>query len=759
MYALWLTAGILCSDLVLERKEFVYGVIITVYVISAAWMLHSNLPDAYRLDRGMVIALLVMYLIGSVAYGIVYYQYHLSSDDVETDNASCICGVIREYKMADDYSEYLVRVKLPSGTRKIIAKDYLHPEIIHEIGETVELCGNLKPPDVSRNPECFNYRSFLKSRGVTYVMNAEQISTVKLSVRPYDVAMNWIQEKKRRYAGQFDERTESFILGALFGDKSRIDDELYEEFAANGTAHILAVSGLHVGFLIALASAATRRRKGIAITASIVSVLILYGAITNWSASTVRAIIIATIAMLSLYIRKPFDLTSALSASLILTLVINPYQIYNSGYIMSYLAVFGIAFLTRPLSRYAGDGYGAIIAIQVATVPYTCITYNHINLLSVIINMPVVLIASFLIPIYIIGYIAYVCVDWCPEIYMYVTSMLTNLEIDVNRLVYMDGMPDMDICSRVVPVAVIYVLMFFITCEFCRVIVVRREMLLAGKILVLIMIPVLMYTYSIRNVFLDDEVVFVDVGQGDAVHLRAGDKDILFDGGGNINYNVGKKVLKPYLLKNQAPDIDMLFLTHLHMDHARGSTELAECYRIKKRVIPYFYEGSEETLQGDILTAAGDVYTISDDVSVEVLWPVRGSGRAFDTTDDNELNTIYKINYSGTEILITGDVLEQDELDMVEYYSGTDALKCDVLKVAHHGSTSSTSDAFLDAADPAIAVIQVGENNLYGHPAPQTVDKLTARGINVYRTDMNGAVGIDIRKDKIIVDKEIDNVI
>jgi competence protein ComEC len=100
--------------------------------------------------------------------------------------------------------------------------------------------------------------------------------------------------------------------------------------------------------------------------------------------------------------------------------------------------------------------------------------------------------------------------------------------------------------------------------------------------------------------------------------------------------------------------------------------------------------------------------------------------------------------------MVSGDLTEEDELEMVKHYRNTDVLKCDILKVAHHGSKTSSSEAFLDAADPDIAVISVGLNNLYGHPHAVTLQRLEEKGIPIYRTDLNGAVGIDIRKGRVI---------
>jgi competence protein ComEC len=143
---------------------------------------------------------------------------------------------------------------------------------------------------------------------------------------------------------------------------------------------------------------------------------------------------------------------------------------------------------------------------------------------------------------------------------------------------------------------------------------------------------------------------------------------------------------------------------------------------------------------------------IADDVYIETIWPAEVSDEPIAADDPNEHNTVYMVHYKDIKIMVTGDLLEADEQQMVEYYRDTDILECDILKVAHHGSKSSSSEAFLDAARPRIAVIQCGLNNFYGHPHRQTLERLEERGIRVFRTDLSGAVGIDIHKSRISVD-------
>ena len=120
---------------------------------------------------------------------------------------------------------------------------------------------------------------------------------------------------------------------------------------------------------------------------------------------------------------------------------------------------------------------------------------------------------------------------------------------------------------------------------------------------------------------------------------------------------------------------------------------------------------------------------------------------------------MYIVHYDGVKVMITGDLVEQDELDMVKYYNSSDVLKCDILKVAHHGSRYSSTEDFISAVSPKIAVIQVGKHNTYGHPNPGIIRRLRRHGAAVCRNDKQGAIGIDINRDRIRIDRMIEDVI
>jgi competence protein ComEC len=275
-----------------------------------------------------------------------------------------------------------------------------------------------------------------------------------------------------------------------------------------------------------------------------------------------------------------------------------------------------------------------------------------------------------------------------------------------------------------------YILIFFFVSEFFLILFLRRR----KRILSVCFAGILLFAIFaiVPKTFDKDKsaLVFVDVGQGDCLHVRTpSGKNLLFDGGGQEDYNVGKKILKPYLLKNGVRKIDYAFASHMHTDHYKGLAELKE-------------EGMIENLLTN-KTLKNQTIEIEKGVSIEVL-----SGGEYDpkTDDENKNSKLFNISYLGVKILMTGDVGFEGEELLLAKPAASKALDTDILKVGHHGSKTSTSDEFLAAASPNLAVIQVGSNT-YGHPTPEVLSKLAAAKIPVFRNDWDGAVMVDIGGD------------
>lgn len=231
---------------------------------------------------------------------------------------------------------------------------------------------------------------------------------------------------------------------------------------------------------------------------------------------------------------------------------------------------------------------------------------------------------------------------------------------------------------------------------------------------------------------------FIDVGQGDAILITTPDGNMLVD----TSVKSARDELVAYLDTVGVTKLEYLVLTHPDADHIGNADYIIENYEIANILLPDHaatsktYErmltAMENSTANVICPEPGYTFNLGA-LQNTVIAPNEDYG------DANEMSIVFKSVYGETSVMMTGDAEYESEEDIVKLWSAAD-LKCDILKVGHHGSTTSTTQAFLDAVDPDIAVISCGEGNTYGHPHTETLDKLAAKGVTVYRTDTQGTI-------------------
>lgn len=229
-------------------------------------------------------------------------------------------------------------------------------------------------------------------------------------------------------------------------------------------------------------------------------------------------------------------------------------------------------------------------------------------------------------------------------------------------------------------------------------------------------------------------VHYIDVGQGDSILIQINDKNILIDGGPTSNSN---KLVK-YLKSENANTFDYVIATHPHEDHIGGLTKVIKDFDIKQFWAPKvtdntsYFNSMVNALRAKNLkinvTKAGTNLDLGENINCEMLAP-----NSSNYQDLNNYSVVLKITYGKTSFLFMGDAEKLSEQEIIK---NNFDLHCDVLKVGHHGSSSSTSKEFLEKASPAYAVISCGLYNEYGHPHKETLDSLKEKGVKVYRTDL-----------------------
>ena len=282
----------------------------------------------------------------------------------------------------------------------------------------------------------------------------------------------------------------------------------------------------------------------------------------------------------------------------------------------------------------------------------------------------------------------------------------------------------------------------------------KKEIIFKLTCIVLIICTII---YNIKNFQQILEINFIDVGQGDCTYIKTPNgENIVIDGGeGNTEkYDYGEKVVLSYLLDKKVKRIDYLVISHADSDHIGGVFALLENIRVEKIIIGIQPESSkqyEDLLQISKLKKipiyhlnSKNKILIENEILLEVLWPLNTNLIKENALNNNSL--VFKISYRNFSILFTGDIEKIAEDEIVKKYKKTDKLKSQVLKVAHHGSKTSTTDVFLENVRPEIVLIGVGENNKFGHPDKEVLRKIEESGAHIFRTDKNGEINIFVNK-------------
>ncbi len=619
------------------------------------------------------------------------------------------------------------KVKLAYYGEMPVGAEYMGSEVAYKAA--------LSLPRERRNPHCYDEKMVLRSEGVFlkgYVNERPEIRGRRGVTAAYSA---FLYEQKIRFEDALPEDVRGVISGMIFGDTSDIPEDVKEDFRRNGTAHILAVSGLHLGILYKIYEKIKGSSSGPASLAVIIFLLYSYGTLCMWRPSVVRAGTMILMKASSKTFRLRYDSLTALSLAAVILMAIRPYVIFGNGFILSFLAILGIKIVIRMLPEKIPDFIASGLAVNLVLTLYQAYAFNYVSPVSVLINIPAIYLAGIGIPLSM-GAFGLSAAAGLPAVPDLVTSAVRVCAVSVTRLlVSFNSIPgtwgtvSLDVKNPPLPLTVMVIAgMMFCGSEYFDLIRLRKLKKKGARFFAVICGLALVSGAAVYDPITYDEVVFVDVGQGACVRISAGGNDVLIDGGGSYEFNIGKNTLKPYLLKNGASDLDLALATHEDLDHIRGLRELNDCFKVKN-----FIMGS----------VRGDSFCLGHGVEIRTMWPLELiPGKKQENAD----SSVFMVDYRGVRILIMGDLDTEGEGKMVSAYreaGEADLLKADVISIGHHGSRYSTSEELLDAVDPDLAVIQVGKNN-YGHPSKEVLEKLDARGIRVIRNDISGAVGLDI---------------
>ena len=543
----------------------------------------------------------------------------------------------------------------------------------------------------------------------------------------------------------FPEEEAAFAKALLLGDKTDISYEISTDFKITGISHIVAVSGLHMSVLFALIAFLTwKRRWGLAIVG--IPTILLFMLVTGFSASVTRSGIMMLLMILALVFKREYDPPTALSFAVVSMLTLNPLAASGVAFQLSVGSVAGIFLfmgkiynwikgwipesknrILKALRKWFAASVAMTLSAQSITTPLVAYYFHTVSLVSLLTNLLVVWVVSFIF--YGVMLVCLLGVLWLP-----LGVVLGKLVCIPIRYVCLTA----KILSKVPLAAVytesIYIIVWLVFAYGLLVLLAfgkeKRIALTAGAA-ALSLLAALFFSWLEPR--LHDQVVTVlDVGQGQSVILQHREKTYLVDCGGDFDDDAADLAAQT-LLSMGIRRIDGLILTHDDRDHAGGVPGLL--YRIAADRI-YLPAGTRNEA---ILDAACQNQVVWIDRKTELrekglkitLFPM-------ETADSHqETNIAVLFQTEKCDTLLTGDISSLYEIILLRENGIPDL---EIMIAGHHGSKYSTSQQLLDQAAPDTVVISVGENNRYGHPAQETLDRLIRSGCVIYRTDESGTI-------------------
>jgi len=565
--------------------------------------------------------------------------------------------------------------------------------------------------------------------------------------------LNSIRQGIRKKAFNYLQSNEAgLLLGILLGYKEGISSLMQADFSKAGVSHVIVVSGLHVGMISLICFWFTRLLKIRAWQryCVVVILVILYALLTGCKPSILRASLLVGAGALGWMLGREKRLLALLSAAALFLLTYNPFFLFDIAFQLSFAASLGIAVIAPILElqfsqssllshRFLGI-VPVTVAAQLGVIPITLYHFREISIISVLANVIVVPLIAPILTLGIIGFLLS-CVSGIIAIPVFaVLDFLLRLVINVVSFFANLSFASLSIGVSVFGVICLYAILAALIIYMCK-----RETVFKPRTLVFIslIIPIGLVWWRIGISLPPREfrATFLDVGQGDAVVIRAPDGAcVLVDGGQD------PQVLKKLLLEEGVCKIDLMVLSHPHADHLNGLIEVAQRSSIGSVLVGRF--ANADPVYGEfkavinernipcLIAQEGMKLKVGSDMELVVL---SDSGNNSFGTDLNNSSVVAKLFYKEFSILFPGDIESKEELDLLDW---KDELRSSVLKVAHHGSSNSTCREFLKYAEPIAAVISVGKNNRFGHPSNSTVDVLESCGAKIYRTDKNGNVTI-----------------
>lgn len=637
-----------------------------------------------------------------------------------------------------------------------------------KIGNIIEAEVDYMAYERARNEGCFDDRQYYRSIGILGRFYSDGIAIKDnkeciIKQKMYEIKIR-VKELLRLI---YSEEKAAIYDAMLLGEKVGIDEDVKELYKGAGIYHLCCISGTHMALLGLGVYRILRKRFKFTVSGVLgIAAIIIYGVFTGMVISVVRAVIMLAVRIMADMLGRSYDMVSSLSLAAIVIIISNPYALLNSGFMLSFGAVGAICTIIPAAERVYSVKNRFLksllfsFGIQLMTLPVMAYYFFEISMYGIFINLIAIPCITYIIlsgmgGVFTAGFDIRIG-KFLAGAGKYGLDFYNNLCRTALRLPfseYVTGKPDIWRIVIYYAVLMVVVFMAYKLCdrekEFSEEYWYVRYGKITGGISMVIVMCVILLSGQNNGIC----VRYIDVGQGDSTFIQTDSKvEYLIDAGSSNIKDVGKHRIIPVLKANGVERLDYLIVTHTDDDHINGVEELMKEKTgsksfVKTLVLPDISERDEayQRLESRAVENKVAIEYISagkgwkgKDYIFECLYPYNGMA----DDDKNEMSVVMRLSAGKVNMMFMGDLGKEGERNLIS--SGV-LNKCSILKAGHHGSKNSSGEDFLSITKPFISIVSCGENNLYGHPNKETLERFNETGSRIYRTDRDGEIIVRIR--------------
>ncbi len=666
--------------------------------------------------------------------GVVYIVLSLFFLETKTSyhkKTNAIQGRVHNLKWRDNRLELTIK-----GKEKIIAYYSFENELEktqfqkrYQLGDIVFITGDIYRPPKERVFFLFNYRQYLKSQKIYWLFNAQEITLISKNQIWYWRIKNFVINRIDNlvYSGDY---VANFIL-----NEREIADEIMNSYQQNGVIHLLAISGTHIAFLILLL-------KKLKINdLIIISFLFFYLLLTGFAISLTRAVLFYFLLLINKFFSLAIKAEKILLFLVFMLLLYNPFFIYDIGFQFSFIiSFFLIRFqeLIKKQRNYVTKSFMVSLIAFLTSLPIIFNNFFEFNLFTPFLNLIFVPIFSAIIyPFALLTFL----IPSFDYIFFQIITIAEKLSVFFSQYAFMITMPKINIF-----LALLYYLTLYFLFSFFRL----------RNFIILILLMLCHKNMAFLNPY--GVITFIDVGQGDAILIETPRQKttILVDTGGvyfpDFRQFIVQSRIIPYLKARGITKLDLLVLTHGHYDHLGEAITLLENFPVKKVVLN---KGDNNLQEKRIISYLEKNSIAYQQISKKDFLINQESFHFLNNKEENCENEDSLILYTiinNHRLLLMGDAGFKSEEYLLDNYQLNEI---SVLKVGHHGSRYSSSEAFIKKTNPQKAIIMAGENNRFNHPHLEVLELFDQHDVNYYITGEEGSIKIILKENlKILTTKK-----